>query len=62
MNITLDEYIQQCIHHLENLSNKGLLNGLGELMDDNMTTFVRNKLKNEVITLLKLFKEFPIIA
>jgi len=62
MNITLDEYIQQCIHHLENLSNKGLLNGLGELMDDNMKTFVRNKLKNEVITLLKLFKEFPIIA
>lgn len=62
MNITLDEYLQQCINHLENLSNKGLLNGLGELMDDKMKTFVRNKLKNEVITLLKLFKEFPIIA
>jgi predicted nucleotidyltransferase component of viral defense system len=62
MNTSLEEYIQQCITYLENLPNKNLLNGLGELMDDNMKTFVRNKLKKEIIILLKVFKEFPIIA
>jgi predicted nucleotidyltransferase component of viral defense system len=62
MNTSLEEYIQQCISYMENLPNKSLLNGLGELMDEKMKSFVRNKLKNELIILLKVFKEFPIIA
>jgi len=62
MNIPLEEYIEKCIVYLEKMPNKSLLNGMGELMDDNMKTFVRNKLKTELITLLKFFQKFPIIV
>jgi predicted nucleotidyltransferase component of viral defense system len=60
MKISFPDYLQNCIDALENLSNKSLLNGIGDLMDDKMKTFVRNKLRNETITLLKFYKEFPI--
>lgn len=62
MNISLEEYIEKCIVYLEKMPNKSLLNGMGELVDDNMKTFVRNKLKTELITLLKIFQKFPIIV
>jgi predicted nucleotidyltransferase component of viral defense system len=62
MNITLKDYLQKCIEHLESMSDKGLLNGLGELTDNEMKIFVRNKLRTETISLLKLYKEFPILT
>ena len=62
MEMTLAEYIQKCIDHLEGMSDKGMLNGLGELMDDEMKKFVRTKLRTETISLLKFYKEFPIIS
>jgi hypothetical protein len=62
MNITLKDYLQKCIEHLEPMSDKGLLNGLGELTDNEMKIFVRNKLRTETISLLKFYKEFPILA
>ncbi|SEN47738.1 Nucleotidyl transferase AbiEii toxin, Type IV TA system [bacterium A37T11] len=61
MEMPLADYIQKCIHHLEKMSDKGLLNGLGELMDENMKKFVRSKLRTETISLLNFYKEFPII-
>lgn len=54
------EYVQKCIDFLESNENNNLLQGLGELMDDKTKTFVRNKLKNETISLLNFYKEFPI--
>jgi Nucleotidyl transferase AbiEii toxin, Type IV TA system len=59
--IPLAEYIQKCINHLETISDKGLLNGLGELRDEDMKKFVRTKLRVETISLLKFYKEFPIL-
>jgi predicted nucleotidyltransferase component of viral defense system len=60
MQMPLPQYLQNCIDVLNNLSDKGLLNGIGDLLDDKMKTFVRNKLRSETIFLLNLYKEFPI--
>ena len=55
-------YLQDCIEAIENLPNKSLLDGLGELVNPELKTFVRNKLRNETITLFKFYKEFPIVC
>jgi len=62
MNTTFQDYLQQCIEQLETRSDKGMLNGLGELTDNEMKIFVRNKLRIETISLLKFYKEFPIVS
>jgi hypothetical protein len=61
MGKTLPDYLQDCIDTIENLPNKNLLDGLGELVHPELKTFVRNKLRTEIITLLRFYKEFPII-
>ncbi|HHV84526.1 MAG TPA: nucleotidyl transferase AbiEii/AbiGii toxin family protein [Petrimonas sp.] len=60
MAMPLADYLQKCIDTLEGVSDKGMLNGLGELMDEDMKKFVRTKLRTETITLLKFYKQFPI--
>lgn len=62
MEMPLVDYMQKCIDHLENMSDRGILNGLGELMDEDMKKFVRTKLRTETISLLRFYKEFPILA
>lgn len=62
MEMPLADYMQKCIDHLESMSNRGILNGLGELMDEDMKKFVRTKLRTETISLLRFYKEFPILA
>ena len=61
MGMPLPDYLQKCIDALQTMSDKGLLNGLGELMDDEMKNFVRHKLRTESITLMKFYKQFPVI-
>ena len=60
MGLSLEEYLQKCIDHLESMSEKGLLQGMGELMDDSMKKFVQTKLRLEVIGLMNIYKKFPI--
>ena len=55
------DYMQECIHVMENLPKRSLLYGLGELLEQDMKTFVRNKLRTEILTLLRFYKDFPII-
>ncbi len=62
MEMPLADYMQKCIDHLESMSDRGILNGLGELMDEDMKKFVRTKLRTETISLLRFYKEFPILA
>jgi predicted nucleotidyltransferase component of viral defense system len=62
MEMPLVDYIQKCIDHLESMSDRGIMNGLGDLMDENMKKFVRTKLRTETISLLQFYKEFPILA
>ena len=61
MEMSFTEYLQKCIVSLESLSEKGLLQGMGELMDNKMKIFVRTKMRSEVIGLLKLYQNFPIL-
>jgi len=61
MEMHLAEYLQKCIDHLETISDKGLLNGLGELAGEDMKKFVSTKLRVETISLLKFYQEFPIL-
>ncbi|MCK5068078.1 MAG: nucleotidyl transferase AbiEii/AbiGii toxin family protein [Bacteroidales bacterium] len=58
MGMPLSDYLQTCIEKLESMTNKGLLHGIGELVDDKMKRFVKTKLRSEVISLLKIYKEF----
>lgn len=62
MNMSLADYLQKCIEQLESMNDKGLLNGLGELMDNDMKKFVRTKLRSDTIALLKFYKDFPILS
>ncbi len=59
--MVLSEYIQLCINQLENMSQHKILDGLGELVDEDMKTFVRNQLVKELVSYLKFYKEFPIL-
>ena len=61
MDMPLADYLQKCIDQIESMNGKNLLQGMGELMDNKMKTFVRNKLRTEVIGLLKFYKDFPIL-
>lgn len=61
MKMPLTDYLQKCINRLESLSDKGLLQGLGQLMESSMKQFVQNKLRSETISLLKLYQEFPLL-
>lgn len=61
MKMSFTDYLQKCIEHLESISDKGLLQGMGELMDDKMKKFVRVKMRSEAIGLLKFYKDFPIL-
>jgi hypothetical protein len=60
MKMPLADYIENCIARLSELSDKGMLNGLGELMDNDTKKFVKTKLRLETIDYLRFYKEFPI--
>ena len=60
MGKPLADYLQDCIDTIENLPNKNLLDGLGELVSNELKTFIRNKLRLDVLYLLRFYKEFPI--
>jgi len=60
MKMPLTDYIQKCIDLLESMSDKGLLHRLGELMDNSLKHFVQNEMKRETISLLKMYKEYPV--
>lgn len=60
MGLKLEDYLDKCITTLSSLSSTGLLNGLGELMDEEWKKFVRRKLLPETIQLLQFYRMFPI--
>ena len=62
MGMPYSDYLQKSIDILDSMSDKGLLQGLGELIDNELKNFVRTKLRTETIGLLKFYKDFPILA
>ena len=62
MNMPFADYIQKCISMIESLSDRSMLQGMGELMNDEMKKFVRKNLRTDTIGLLKFYKEFPLLV
>lgn len=62
MGMPLDVYLQKCIDAVEQITEKRILSGMGELMSDDTRQFVKLRLKQETITLLKMYKAFPILG
>ena len=62
MGMPLQEYIRHCIDTLEQVSDKTIMNGLGELTDGETKKFAKTKLRKEPISLLTFFKAFPILT
>lgn len=62
MKMPFQEYLEKCINTLELMSDKGILHGMGELMENDLKTFVRTKLRIETIHFLKFYKDFPILS
>lgn len=60
--MSLAEYLHKCITKLETMSDKKLLDGLGELMNNETKNFVRHKLRSESISLMKFYQQFPVLA
>lgn len=60
MGTSLETYLQRCIGSLQQMPNRSLLNGLGELTDTSTKAFVRNKLLPETVQLLQLFAALPL--
>lgn len=60
MSMPLTEYLQECILRLKAMSNNGILNGIGELVDQETKNYVRKSLLNDTIQLLEFYKAFPI--
>lgn len=48
------DFIKKCIKRLEAKSNRSILSGIGELLDEKQKIFAKTKMKDEVIFLLKL--------
>jgi hypothetical protein len=61
MKKPFSEYIQACIEQLERFNDKGILQGMGELMDNKMKKFVLVEMRSEVLKLLKFYKDYPIL-
>lgn len=53
-NMPYATFLQTCINELEKMSDRGILAGLGELLNEKQKAWVKTKLRNDVIFLLKL--------
>ena len=62
MGMPIEEYLDKCISSAQDISEKNLISGLGELTEGEMKNFVRHGLKDELISLLTMFKAFPSFA
>lgn len=62
MGMPIEKYLDKCITSVQDISEKSLISGLGDLTEGEMKNFVRHGLKDELISLLTLFKAFPSFA
>lgn len=53
-NMSYKDFLQTCVNDLEKMSNRSILSGIGELLDEKQKAWVKAKLLSETIFLLKL--------
>lgn len=61
MKQPLADYFLVCIDHLEKMSDRNILQGLGELLDEDLKKFVKTKLRLETIALFKIYAAMPLL-
>ena len=54
MGLSFKEFLRKSIKNLEKLSNRNILSGIGELIDEKQKTWVKENLKKDTLFLLKL--------
>ena len=52
--LSFEQFLQKCINELEAMSDRGILSGIGELLDAKQKVWVKAHLRSETIFLLKL--------
>lgn len=62
MQVTYTGYIQKCIDRLQSASGKKVLQDIGELLDEELKKFVRTGLVAETVSLLKFYRDYPILT
>ncbi|MDD4363959.1 MAG: hypothetical protein PHD33_07135, partial [Atribacterota bacterium] len=55
--MSFPDYLKKCINFVENISNRSILFGIGELIDEKQKFWIKSKLKQDTIFLLKLMLE-----
>ncbi|MBS4012781.1 MAG: nucleotidyl transferase AbiEii/AbiGii toxin family protein [Bacteroidetes bacterium] len=55
-NMGLSEYIEYCIKTIKQIKKTSMLQGIGELVDEDSKSFVKNKLQIETINFLEIYK------
>ena len=48
------DYLKKCIEFVENVSNRNILSGMGELVDEKQKAWTKSKIKKDTAFLLKL--------
>ncbi len=56
-NLSMKEFLQKCIDELDSMSDRGILSGLGELLDAQQKAWVKTKLRTDTIFLLTLLQD-----
>lgn len=60
--MSLEEYVSSCKDLISKVSERKIMQDIGELLSPGMKDFVRKRLKQETITLLDIFREYPLIS
>jgi len=55
-------YLTRCRAVIEEIDNRYILQGLGELLDDTMKTWAKNNLKKEALFLIDFYRDNPIVV
>lgn len=55
--LNFEKFLEKCIQKLEKKTNRNILDGMGELLDEEQKKWAKEKLLNDTIFLLKILKE-----
>lgn len=58
---SLEDYLERCINVVSSISRTRVLNGMGELLDPELKTWVKAKLVADFVSLARIYKEMPLV-
>jgi hypothetical protein len=61
LKVSFDAYIEQCIDVVSGIGPTRILDGMGELLDPGLKTWVKANLVAEFVSLAGMYKEMPLI-